>query len=338
MTFKRIPFLLLALVLTASACAPAARDCARDEVFCVGLVTSSGSIDEGINQQAWLGLQDAKNDGGIDRIDYIETIDSRDRLKNIEALAADGYDLIVTVGGSITDETAAAAQQFPQTAFMGVEQSQGTIYPNLTGLVFHEEQGGFLAGALAASLTQTGRIGAVCEAKFIEQMRRYCDGFQAGANYINPGINVSVIYRDGPQETLFHDTAWGQNTAAQLLNEGVDVLFAAGGETGDAALEAAAAQDAYVIGAETDVYARLPAVRPKLVTSAVNEVRSGVRDLTRKAYAGDFPSGEFFGQIGLAPFRRLQDHIPLGLLNRVPQIEAGLRDSSIQVNVPFDEK
>ena len=128
-----------------SACAPRPTDCARADVFCVGLVTASGSIDEGINQQAWLGLQDAKAESLADRIDYIETVDSRDREANIQTFINDGYDVIITVGSSLTNETIAAAQKNPKIKFIGVEQTQDATLPNLTGLVFHEEQSGCMA-------------------------------------------------------------------------------------------------------------------------------------------------------------------------------------------------
>ena len=82
--------------------------------FALDLVTASDSIDDGINQQAWLGLQDAKAEGLADRIDYIETVDSRDREANIQVFINDGYDVIITVGSSIADETIAAAQKIPR--------------------------------------------------------------------------------------------------------------------------------------------------------------------------------------------------------------------------------
>ena len=80
----------------------------------MGLVTASGSINDGINQQAWLGLQDVKAEGLADRVDYIETIDSRDREANIQTFINDGYDVIITVGSSLTNETIAAAEKNPK--------------------------------------------------------------------------------------------------------------------------------------------------------------------------------------------------------------------------------
>ncbi|MGA7194539.1 MAG: BMP family ABC transporter substrate-binding protein, partial [Anaerolineales bacterium] len=157
MNLKRLPFLILFFILIFSSCAPRPTDCAQVNVVCVGLVTASDSIDNGINQQAWLGLQDAKAEGLVDRIDYIETVDSRDREANIQVFINDGYDIIITVGSSLTNETIAAAQKNPKIKFIGVEQTQDENLPNLTGLVFHEERSGFLAGVLAASITQTNR-------------------------------------------------------------------------------------------------------------------------------------------------------------------------------------
>lgn len=304
-------------------------------MFCVGLVTASGSINEGINREAWLGLQDAIAEKTVDRIDYIETIDSRDREKNITFFAQRGYDVIITVGSSIADETVLSATHNPHIKFVGVEQSQPTKYPNLAGLVFHEEQGGFLAGTLAAMLTQTNRVAAVCEEKFIDQMRRYCDGFKDGVRFIDPKIKTDVIYRDGASENLFNDPEWGNTTALQVVHDGADVVFAAGGSTGDAALKTAAEQGALVIGVETDTYSRLTMVRPQLVTSSLNEIRFGIRDLMRLAHSDQFPSGEFFGQIGLAPFHEWDSQIPQATKDRLIEIENGLNNKSIQTTVPY---
>ena len=337
MNLKRLPFPILFFTLIFSSCAPRPTDCARLIVFCVGLVTASGSIDEGINQQAWLGLQDAKAEGLADRIDYIETVDLRDREANIQVFINDGYDVIITVGSSLTNETITAAQKNPKIKFIGVEQTQDATLPNLTGLVFHEERSGFLAGALAASITQTNHIAALCEAKFIDAMRRYCDGFKAGAQYINANVNATVIYRTGPNQNLFNDPDWGNQTALQAVQDGADVIFAAGGNTADAALETAAGQGAYVIGSETDEYESLTDIRSKLVSSAVNDVRSGVRDLMRLARTNQLPAGNFFGQIELAPFHDLDGQIPQSVKDQLNQLAQGLANNPVIDDVPYQK-
>ena len=306
-------------------------------MFCVGLVTASGSIDDGINQQAWLGLEDAKAEGLADRIDYIETVDSRDREANIQTFINDGYDVIITVGSSLADETISAAKKNPKIKFIGVEQTQDETLPNLTGLVFHEERSGFLAGALAASITQTNHIAAICEAKFIDAMRRYCDGFKAGAQYINANVNATVVYRTGSNQYLFNDPDWGTQAAHQAVTDGADVIFAAGGNTANAALETAAGQGAYVIGSETDEYESLTDIRSRLVSSAVNDVRTGVRDLMRLARNNQLPAGNFFGQIELAPFHDLDSQIPQSVKDQLNQLTQELTNNPIIDDVPYQK-
>jgi basic membrane protein A len=336
-TLKRLVFVMFLPALLLSACAPSPQDCARADVFCVGLVTDFGPISEGINQEAWLGLQDAKDDHLVDRIDAIETIDARDRAKNISTLTKNGYDVIVTVGASISDETTAAAQEYPTLKFIGVEQPQAETLPNLTGLVFHEDRSGFLSGALAALMTQTKRVAALCEAKFIDSMRRYCDGFQAGANYADRDVNVSVSYRDGSLEKIFNDTDWGRTSALRAIQDGADVLFAAGGETADAALESGVQQSIYVIGAEADPYQRMPDIRPRLITSAINDIRDDIRELMILAREGKLPPGNYFGRTGLAAFHDLERQIPQDSKDRLQLIEIRLTDGSLTTGIPWSE-
>ena len=329
-----LKLITLAAILLAG-CSARDQDCARPEIWCAGLVTDFGSVTQGINKEAWLALEDAKSDGLLAKVDRIETVDSRDRAANIAIFGEAGYDIVVTVGASISDETSAAARQYPRTAFIGVEQSQQTEIPNLAGLVFHEEQSGFLAGVLADWVTQTGHVAAVCESSFIDTMRRYCEGFRAGALYGDPSVRVTVSYRQGRNELLFHDPDWARQSALETLDEGADVLFAAGGETADAALQAAAGNGALVIGTETDAYARLEDVRPLLLTSAVNDIRSGVRDLLEAARQGKLPAGETFGQVDLAPFHELESRIPAEGVSRLWKIRASMEAGEILLEVPY---
>ncbi|MFN2120535.1 MAG: BMP family ABC transporter substrate-binding protein [Anaerolineales bacterium] len=326
---------LVALAATLAGCGRGGSSCNDQDVWCAGLVTDFGSVDQGINEQAWLAMEDARASGILDRIDRIETVDSRDRSANIAAFAQQRYDIVVTVGTSIAEETTSAAIQYPNTAFIGVEQYQQEVTPNLTGLVFHEEQGGYLAGALAAQMTQTGRIGAVCEAKFIDSIRRYCEGFRAGAAATDPTLRIQIAYREGSAQTVFQDPGWGKAAADDEVDDGVDVLFAAGGETADAALEEAAARRAMVIGTEVDAYSRLEGVRSMLLTSAVNDIRGGVAALLQRARDGQLPAGNYFGQVDLAPFHELESQVPPGVPPKLADIRQAMATGKIRVDVPY---
>jgi basic membrane protein A len=332
---KQLSFFILFFILLFSACAPRPTDCARPDVFCVGLVTASGSIRDGINQQAWLGLQDAKVEGLADRIAYIETVDSRDRQANIQTFINEGYNVVITVGASMATETIFAAQKNPKIKFIGVEQTQDAIYPNLTGLVFHEEHSGFLAGVLAASMTQTNHVAALCEANFIDAMRRYCEGFKAGAYYANADVSITVTYRTGSNQNLFNDTDWGNQAALQAIHDGADVIFAAGGNTANTALETAAEQGMDVIGSETDAYESLPDIRTRLLSSATSDFRTGIRDLMRLERTGQLPGGNFFGQIELAPFHELDLRIPQSVKDQLNQLAQRLANDPSLDEVPY---
>ena len=285
-----------------------------------------------------MALLDAKAAGMIDRADFIETGDTRDRKANIAAFGDQGYDIIVTVGVGIADETIAAAQNYPDIRFIGVQQARVVLpeLSNFVALVFREEESGFLAGAAAGLLTNTDRVAAVCEVSFIDSIQRYCEGFEAGVRHVDPEIRVSVSHRSGSQELLFRDVEWGRAAASVELDRGADVVFAVGYETADAALAAAAARGALVIGAETDAYDRLPEIRPQLVTSAILDVRSGLVSLIRDTAQGRFRAGEYTGHVGLAPFHEFEDRIAPDAATKLQEVAADLESGAIDDGVPFE--
>lgn len=312
------------ILLSSGACTLPARACASPEIRCVGLVTGYGTIEEGIDRQAWLGLQDAKMAGMVDRIDYIETGDTRDRSANIEYFIEAGYDTIITTGAGIFEETIAAARAHPGVDFVAVQPAHGmTGFPNnLVAIEFHEEDSGFLAGATAALITRTHRVAAVCEADFIESVKRYCEGFGAGAKYADPAVDVVIEYRSGPAELLFRDSEWGSATAARLVKDGADVVFAVGETTATSALIAAANNEADVIGAETDLYEQMPEIREKLLTSALLNVRDAVVITLGEPGRADTSEGIIWGTVGLADFREHAANLGQGAQAQLMDMQA----------------
>lgn len=329
---------LAAAGVGAQGCAPRPADCARAEVKCAGLVTDFGGVEEGLSEQAWLALEDARSAGLLDRTDYIETNDTRDRGPNISTFVNQGYDIIVTLGPGIADKTAVAAKEHPGLRFIGVMQPEAAepANPNLSVLMFHEEQGGFLAGAVAAMVTRRGRVAGVCESKFIDSVRRYCEGFKAGAVHVSRDIAVDVRYRTGARDALFHDSDWGRATAQEVMDAGADVVFAVGEGTADAALVTASSRGVPVIGAETDQYENLAETRATLVTSAIPRVRSGLLGVIQTILNGQIPAAPTWGEAGLAPFHEFEDRMSPVDLARLQAIEKDLKEGVIDVGVPFE--
>src|SRR5215216_2851619 len=163
---KKLYVLITAFLITAMllpACAPARPNCESEEMFCVGLVTDIGKInDRSFNQSAWKGVQQSQEELGV-FAQYIETADVKDSSKNIATFANENYDVIVTVGFNLRDATREAADMYPKVKFIGVDQDQfeGSM-KNVAGLIFPEDQAGFLVGALAAMMSETHKVGAVC--------------------------------------------------------------------------------------------------------------------------------------------------------------------------------
>ncbi len=306
-------------------------DCSSEEVFCVGLVTDVGEIDDkSFNQSAWEGVQMAADELGA-QVDYIETGDAKDYENNIKLFADNGYDVIVTVGFALGEATLAAAAEYPDIDFVGVDQFQGETVDNVGGLIFNEDKAGFLAGALAAMLSETGTIGAVLGTDLVPPVVAFKEGYENGALYINEDINLISTYHPGGLDVAFTDPEWGASTAAQALDQGADVIFGAGGKTGNGALiEIASADGAYCIGVDSDQWETVPEAHGCLVSSAMKLITPGVFDLIQTSYDGEFAAGNFFGNVGLAPFHDFDSEISQEIKDTLAEIDASLQDGSLE--------
>jgi basic membrane protein A len=329
-------FLVAAMLLPA--CAPAAADCTSDQVFCVGLVTDVGKInDKSFNQSAWEGVQQAEKELGA-KIQYVETTDAKDYAKNIATFGDEGYDVIVTVGFALGEATDAAAPTYPKVKFIGVDQFQAADVPGVAGLNFPEDQGGFLVGALAAMMSKSNKIGAVCGTDAVPPVWRLGEGYKAGAAYADAQngttTEVFVVYHnDVGFDKTFTDPEWGAATAKSMMDQGADAIFGCGGITGNGAITAAAQAGAYAIGVDTDQYLTLPEAAPRMLSSALKLETPGVFELIKLAKDGKFPTGNYLGKAGYAPFHDLDSEVPADVKSAMEAINAGLLDGSIKTDV-----
>ncbi|MCB0065206.1 MAG: BMP family ABC transporter substrate-binding protein [Caldilineaceae bacterium] len=305
----------------------------------IGLVTDVGRVnDRSFNQSAWEGVLQACEQLGLaegEDCRYIETQDPADYGNNIQQFIEGGFNIVVSVGFALGEATATAAQENPDILFIGVDQFQGETISNLTGLVFNEDQSGFLAGALAAQLSQTGQIASVLGTDLVPPVVAFGEGFELGAKYINPDIQVSTTYHPGGLDQAFVDPEWGAATARQVLDQGADVVFGAGGLTGNGALQEVATADGagesvFCIGVDTDQWETLEAAHPCLVSSAMKLITPGVVELITMATEGNFPGGNYFGGAGLAPFHDFEDVVPQEVKDSLNEIDAALKDGSLE--------
>jgi len=334
---KKLLFLISLLILAAmalTACGGEATeaDCGKEDVFCVGLVTDVGEVDDkSFNQSAWEGVQQAEKDLGAQFINYVETKDAKDYASNIALFADKGYDVIVTVGFAMGEATAIAAADYPDIDFIGVDQGQwGVEDPLMAGLIFSEDKAGFLAGALAAMMSKSGTVAAVLGTDLVPPVVAFKEGYEGGAKYINPDINLISTYHPGGLDVAFTDPEWGATTAKQAIDNGADIVFGAGGKTGNGALiEVASHEGLYCIGVDSDQWGTVPEAHSCLITSAMKLITPGVFNLIKLAKEGNFPVGNYIGDVGLAPFHDFEDAVPQDVKDKLEEIDAGLKDGSI---------
>jgi len=210
---------------------PTEADCPKPEVLCVGLVTDVGEIDDkSFNQSAWEGVQRAERELGA-IVNYVETKDAKDYAANIDLFIEKGYDVIVTVGFALGEATIEAAKAHPEVKFIGVDQFQAEAVPNVAGLIFAEDKAGFLAGVLAAEMSKSNKIAAVLGTNLVPPVVAFKEGYENGAKYVKPDIQVISTYHPGGLDTAFTDPKWGADQAKLAIDQGADVIFGAGGKT-----------------------------------------------------------------------------------------------------------
>jgi basic membrane protein A len=220
-----------------------------------------------------------------------------------------------------------------------VDQFQATETPGVVGLNFPEDNAGFLVGALAAMMSKSHKIGAVCGTDVVPPVWRFGEGYKAGAAYadgmMGTTTEVFVVYHsDVGFDKTFTDPEWGAATAKSMMDQGADAIFGCGGITGNGAITAAAQAGAYAIGVDTDQYLTLPEAAPRMLSSAMKLITPGVFDLIKAAKEGNFPVGNYFGAAGYAPFHDLDSEVPANVKAEMEKINAGLLDGSIKTNVP----
>ncbi|MFC7485636.1 BMP family ABC transporter substrate-binding protein [Knoellia sp. CPCC 206453] len=313
----------------------APKDCSAADVFCVGLVTDTGSIDDkSFNQAAWEGVKSFEGSGA--QIKPIETKDAKDYAANIKQFTDQKYDVIVTVGYLMTEASVTAAKANPNTKFIGVDQFQDekATAPNVTGLIFPEANAGYAAGYLAGLLTKSNKLGIVLGAE-IPPTQAYAKGYELGSKAANPKTTVAKVYHPAG-DTAFTDSPWGAGEAKKMLAQGADIIFGAGGGTGNGALgetakSSGAGTSLYCIGVDLDQWDTLPEAHPCLVTSAEKKLTDGTKELIQQAKDGSIKGGNFLGKTGLAGYHDFDSKLPAEVKTKVETVIKGLEDGSIKV-------
>ncbi|MCP3911159.1 MAG: BMP family ABC transporter substrate-binding protein [Actinomycetia bacterium] len=275
--------------------------CPAQADLCIGVVTSQPTTDPE-TVQVW-GAVEAFADGSGAETTLIESTLAVDHGLHLQRLADDGFHLIVTVGFDLASVTRPAAATYHDIDFVAVGQPPGPGPTNLATVVFLPESAGLLAGQLAATVSETGVVAVILGSDLLPGSILFADGFRAGAEMINPEIEMIISYHPGDLDQAADDPDWAAQATATALANGADVIAEGGTATGAGALiEAAESEGTYCIGAMIDRATFGPTAENCLLSSVVNQLDGALTDLLVAHVDGTFPAGTYTGATELTPF------------------------------------
>ncbi|MEA3342464.1 MAG: BMP family ABC transporter substrate-binding protein [Chloroflexota bacterium] len=329
---------LLAVALLLVSCGPSLPEGCEQGDLKVGMVSDVGGIDDAsFNQNTWEGLERADNELTVCS-KFIESQAQADYEKNITEFAEQDYDLIITVGFLLGDATAKMAEQYPDVKFGIVDFAYDPPIDNTQGIVFNSDEAAFPVGYLAAAWAdmqdpddpQVGYVGGMQ----IPPVEIFIVAYEAGVAYYNEqhGANVQV---KGVYVGDFEAPDQGKIQGNSLIDEGVDVIFGAGGKTGNGGLAAAKERGKWGIGVDVDQYFTLPNEKDILITSCMKRLDNAVYSVVEGALTDTFGGGGVYvgtltnGGVGMAPFHDYEDQIPDDIKQELKDIQQGIIDGTI---------
>jgi basic membrane protein A and related proteins len=279
----------------------------------IAVLADVGSLDDrGFNEYTFEGASAAAAELGLAVPAAVVPKDDSEYGQLLEALIADGNNIIVTTGFNLGVATIVAAKANPDTWFIGVDQAPlcvtpegdpddtftcagdaASLLPNLIGLGYKEDQAGYLAGMAAADASENGRIGAIGGVTFCAPCVRYIQGYELGAKAINPDIEVRIAWvTDSDVSKAFYDQPGGKLFTQQFieLNQ-PDVVFQVAGQTGLGTIDAACEAGLYAIGVDVDQWGSYPAGQACTLTSAEKHLAVTTSATIQAIAAGEAQGG-----------------------------------------------
>jgi len=304
-------------------------------------VTDSGGIDDkSFNQTAFQGITDAIEAGyAVPESDYIESQADTDYGPNIQSFLDQGCDLIVTVGFLLGTATQEAAAANPDQAFEIIDFAYDPEIPNVRGAVFGTTDAAFLAGYLAAGVSESGVVATYGGIQIPCGVTCFMDGFVYGVRYYNQekGTDVQVLGWNPEEQTGtftgdFENADNGRNVTQSFVDEGADVVLPVAGPVGVGS--AALAQElgnVWVIGVDADWFETVPEYSDVILTSVLKGLDVAVFQTIKDVAEGNFAGGTRLFTIaedgvGIGP---INEAVPAELVAEVEAIREGLVDGSI---------
>lgn len=331
---KKILFVFMfaaAIVSISFSCSGEAYAAQKRIALVINGVLNAG--DSGFNDICVKGLDMARvRHGKKISVKVYNAYKAEERLSSVLEDAAMNSDLVIVVPPEYADVMPAVVKKYSLVRFVAFDKMG---IDGVKTVSFREEEGGFLAGALAAMLTKRGDLNRMNPAtkigimlgKDVPAIQRFKKGYIAGAWYIDPGVEVICDYTDD-----FSSFAKGCDSAMDLHDKGADVIFAAAGACGLGAIHQAEANSYWVIGVDTEQETIFPDAVLTSVVKRSERVVSGIIDSYMKGTLddSDISLGIKDGCIGLSTWtRQSKQNIPSDIRNELDTIEEKIADGLI---------
>ncbi len=342
---KKVSVLVAILVLASmvlAACqpaAPAAEPAAPKIKACQ--VTDTGGIDDkSFNATAWLGMQRAEQDFGVE-VQYLESQQQSDYEVNLNTFVEAGCDLIVPVGFLLADATSAAADTNPDQKYAIVDVDY-LGQPNILGNATKIDQGTFLAGYLAAGMTKTGKVGTYVGILF-PATQAFMDGYAMGVAKYNEvhGTAVEVLgwnmeTQQGLEVGNFESLDDGRALGEQLLDEGADIIMPVAGPVGLGTLAVLQERGTgLLIGVDNDWSVANPDKADFILASALKKIDVFVYESIEVVVNGTFAGGSPYmltlenGGTALSYGSKWADQVPAALKAEIEALIPGIISGEI---------
>ena len=264
----------------------------------VGLVTDVGGLnDRSFNFLANKGFEQAKDELGASG-SVIESKSDSDYTRNLGSQVSNGADLVVGIGFLMGDSVKDAGEKAPDTNFAIVDFSyenfdtgEWDATDNVAGILFKEQEAGYLAGVLAGAVEEAGELDGLNDQKVVSAVGgqkippvdKFIAGFKAGVMSQCKDCEVLIDYSQD-----FVDQSKCQDRANNQIAKGSDIVFQVAGQCGLGALSAAKTKGVWGIGVDADqAY-----LGDHILTSAIKRVDQAVFQMIEAVADGDFPGGE----------------------------------------------
>jgi basic membrane protein A len=271
----------------------------------------------------------------------VESKQQTDYVPNLTGLAEDGSKIVFAVGFLMADAIKEAAENNPDTYFAGIDifLDPASAPKNALGILFKEQESGYLAGIVAGLLTKEHAgaspklndknvVGAVLGMD-IPPVEKFQAGFYAGVKSVNPDCKViSIVTGD------FADQAKGKEATLALIEQGADIVFQIAGLTGVGVITAAKEEGILAIGVDVDQSNLAP---DTVVTSAVKGITQAAYLTVKSVVDGTFEGGKnlTFGinenSTGIAPFHNFDSIVPQAVKDAVNKAIEDMKAGKIKV-------